>query len=230
MDLLNPFFKISDKSKIKLIPEKISKIVNKNMNNNSKNKNYSFVRESRIVSFSLFLIIMKYQSFLINYSKTILNDKTGENLIREAFAPLISLSQNEIQFLLTNIGKVKENKNFEIIMEKEESRSKEFKDYNKNYYKSFLEKLKMKNFDVNSIKNEIQAKFETDEYQRYKKAKSEIYDLTANLGGIISGEHGIGADKKEAISKVVSRIAIDYMREIKRVFDPENILNPYKIF
>ena len=66
MDLLNPFFKISDKSKIKTIPEKISKIANKNMNNNSKNKNYSFVRESRIVSFSLFLIIMKYQSFLIN--------------------------------------------------------------------------------------------------------------------------------------------------------------------
>ena len=69
-----------------------------------------------------------------------------------------------------------------------------------------------------------------DEYTRYKKAKSEIYDLTAKLGGIISGEHGIGADKRPFISKVVNSIALDYMREIKKIFDPDNILNPYKIF
>ena len=69
-----------------------------------------------------------------------------------------------------------------------------------------------------------------DEYKRFKLAKSEIYDLTAKLGGLISGEHGIGADKREAISKVVNGISLNYMREIKKVFDPENILNPYKIF
>lgn len=69
-----------------------------------------------------------------------------------------------------------------------------------------------------------------DEYRRFKLAKSEIYDLTAKLGGLISGEHGIGADKRSVISKVVSKTALDYMREIKKVFDPENILNPYKIF
>ena len=69
-----------------------------------------------------------------------------------------------------------------------------------------------------------------DEYIRYKTAKSEIYELTAKLGGIISGEHGIGADKRDFISKVVNGTALDYMREIKKVFDPNNILNPYKIF
>lgn len=69
-----------------------------------------------------------------------------------------------------------------------------------------------------------------DEYKRYKLAKSEIYDLTARLGGIISGEHGIGAEKKEYISKVINNVAIDYMRKIKKTFDPDNILNPYKIF
>ena len=69
-----------------------------------------------------------------------------------------------------------------------------------------------------------------DEYRRCKLAKSEIYDLAASLGGIISGEHGIGADKRQYISKVVSKTSLDYMREIKRVFDPNNILNPYKIF
>ena len=69
-----------------------------------------------------------------------------------------------------------------------------------------------------------------DEYSRYKQAKSEIYDLTSRLGGLLSGEHGIGADKREYIDKFVNPVALDYMRRIKKVFDPNNILNPYKIF
>ena len=69
-----------------------------------------------------------------------------------------------------------------------------------------------------------------DEYQRYKLAKSEIYNLTAKLGGILSGEHGVGSLKREHINKVVNSVALDYMRQIKKTFDPNNILNPYKIF
>ena len=69
-----------------------------------------------------------------------------------------------------------------------------------------------------------------DEYNRYKLAKSEIYDLTAKLGGILSGEHGIGVVKRDYIGKVVNSTALDYMRKIKKIFDPDNILNPYKIF
>ena len=69
-----------------------------------------------------------------------------------------------------------------------------------------------------------------EEYKNYKMAKTEIYDLTAKLDGTISGEHGIGMEKREYISKVVSPEALNYMREIKKVFDPKNILNPYKIF
>lgn len=69
-----------------------------------------------------------------------------------------------------------------------------------------------------------------DEYKRYKLAKSEIYDLTAKLGGILSGEHGIGSEKRAHIHKVINATALDYMRKIKRIFDPNNILNPYKIF
>ena len=69
-----------------------------------------------------------------------------------------------------------------------------------------------------------------DEYNRYKLAKSEIYDLTAKLGGILSGEHGIGAEKRAHIHKVVNAAALDYMRQIKKTLDPDNILNPYKIF
>lgn len=69
-----------------------------------------------------------------------------------------------------------------------------------------------------------------DEYKRYKLAKSEIYDLTAKLGGILSGEHGIGSEKRDHIHKVVNSVSLDYMRQIKKTFDTNNILNPYKIF
>lgn len=69
-----------------------------------------------------------------------------------------------------------------------------------------------------------------NEYKHYKIAKSEIYQLTTRLGGIISGEHGIGLEKKAYITQVVDGGALGYMRQIKKIFDPKNILNPYKIF
>ena len=69
-----------------------------------------------------------------------------------------------------------------------------------------------------------------DEYKRYKLAKCEIYDLTAKLGGILSGEHGIGSEKRPHIDKVINSVALEHMRLIKKSFDPNNILNPYKIF
>ena len=68
------------------------------------------------------------------------------------------------------------------------------------------------------------------EYQNYKLAKTEIYKLTADLGGTISGEHGIGVLKRDYLSMTVNPNAIEYMRKIKKAFDPDNILNPYKIF
>lgn len=71
---------------------------------------------------------------------------------------------------------------------------------------------------------------DSEEYRRYKIAKSEMYHLTVRLGGIISGEHGIGLEKKPFIPMVVDGGALNYMRQIKKIFDPKNILNPYKIF
>ena len=69
-----------------------------------------------------------------------------------------------------------------------------------------------------------------NEYRQYKLAKSEIYQLAIDLGGTISGEHGIGLEKKNYLPRVVEKGTLDYMRTIKKVFDPKNILNPYKIF
>lgn len=69
-----------------------------------------------------------------------------------------------------------------------------------------------------------------DEYNRLKQAKEEFYDLTAELGGTISGEHGIGCEKREYLTKILDKNAIEYMKQIKHIFDPNNILNPNKIW
>jgi glycolate oxidase len=58
----------------------------------------------------------------------------------------------------------------------------------------------------------------------------ELYELTASLGGKISGEHGIGHKRKAYMPLFVSADVLDVMRAIKRAMDPRNVLNPSKIF
>ena len=58
----------------------------------------------------------------------------------------------------------------------------------------------------------------------------DIYAMTAELGGTISGEHGIGHKRRDYMSLVMSDAHLDMMRKIKRALDPKNILNPGKIF
>lgn len=59
---------------------------------------------------------------------------------------------------------------------------------------------------------------------------SELYELTAELGGRISGEHGIGHKRKKYMNCVVSEGYLDMLRAIKKGLDPNNVLNPGKIF
>jgi glycolate oxidase len=58
----------------------------------------------------------------------------------------------------------------------------------------------------------------------------ELYTVVRELGGTISGEHGIGSKRSRYLPLVMDQKVIDLQREIKRVFDPLNILNPGKIF
>ncbi|MGB9894675.1 MAG: FAD-binding oxidoreductase [Thermoproteota archaeon] len=61
---------------------------------------------------------------------------------------------------------------------------------------------------------------------RYERIKSEIYEATVNLGGVITGEHGIGKIRVKELYKFTPRKSIELMKGIKRLFDPNNILNP----
>jgi glycolate oxidase len=58
----------------------------------------------------------------------------------------------------------------------------------------------------------------------------EIFKLTVSLGGTLSGEHGIGIAKKPYMSIAMGETNLSVMRGIKKVFDPNGILNPGKIF
>ena len=69
-----------------------------------------------------------------------------------------------------------------------------------------------------------------DEFKRYFLAKGEIYNLAVSLGGTISAEHGVGVEKIEYIDNIIDNTTIEYMKQVKKIFDPNNILNPGKIF
>ena len=58
----------------------------------------------------------------------------------------------------------------------------------------------------------------------------EIFELTVSLKGTLSGEHGIGLVQKNYMDIAFTKAHLEIMESIKRVFDPNNILNPGKIF
>ena len=58
----------------------------------------------------------------------------------------------------------------------------------------------------------------------------ELFQLVHELGGTISGEHGIGLIQKPYLDIVIDKTRMRLMKEIKKAFDPNNILNAGKIF
>jgi glycolate oxidase len=69
-----------------------------------------------------------------------------------------------------------------------------------------------------------------DKMERAEKAAEELFDLTLELGGTLSGEHGIGITKSKFLENEVGKTGIEVMQRIKKAFDPDTILNPGKIF
>jgi glycolate oxidase len=59
-----------------------------------------------------------------------------------------------------------------------------------------------------------------------EKAMDEIVDYALSVGGTLSGEHGIGITKTKYLPKQLSETSLSVMRGIKRLFDPQGILNP----
>lgn len=71
---------------------------------------------------------------------------------------------------------------------------------------------------------------EADEKRRVDAGVRSLFESVAELGGSLSGEHGIGLTKAPYIGLELSRAQLDLQRRVKETFDPKNILNPGKIF
>jgi D-lactate dehydrogenase len=75
--------------------------------------------------------------------------------------------------------------------------------------------------------------YDTQNPEQEKNARpclSRVFDLVLELGGTLSGEHGIGVEKRDFIDRAIDPVTLDLMRAIKRQFDPKGILNPDKVF
>ncbi len=69
-----------------------------------------------------------------------------------------------------------------------------------------------------------------DESRRARESFDEIMALGLELGGTITGEHGVGVLKKEWLAREIGSVGVEMQRGIKAVFDPLGILNPGKLF
>jgi len=66
------------------------------------------------------------------------------------------------------------------------------------------------------------------ELKRAEACLDEVFKLTLSLRGTLSGEHGVGLEKRDYIAQELDTTALGLMKAIKRQFDPQNILNPDK--
>ena len=68
-----------------------------------------------------------------------------------------------------------------------------------------------------------------EEVVRVERASREIMTLCVEAGGTITGEHGVGVDKRAYMSLAHNEVELDSLRSVRRVFDPEGLFNPGKV-
>ena len=69
-----------------------------------------------------------------------------------------------------------------------------------------------------------------DELQAAENCLNDVFDLVLRLNGSLSGEHGVGLEKRNYIDREIDPVAMELMKKIKTDFDPNNILNSDKSF
>ena len=84
------------------------------------------------------------------------------------------------------------------------------------------------NLHTNIVKNPNDT--DEDWNRKLPHVQKDLYIASKNLGGTISGEHGIGHKRKKFMPIFSTEVELEFMRKIKRAVDPNNILNPGKIF
>jgi FAD/FMN-containing dehydrogenase len=83
--------------------------------------------------------------------------------------------------------------------------------------------------DGNLHPNILFDRSDADELARVELASKEIMNVCVEMGGTITGEHGVGLDKRAYMSLMHSPDELDAMRRVKSVFDPAGNMNPGKV-
>ena len=68
------------------------------------------------------------------------------------------------------------------------------------------------------------------EFDRALEANEEILHACIELGGTVTGEHGVGLDKAEKLALLFNQDDLEVMHAVRRVFDPRGLMNPRKVF
>lgn len=68
-----------------------------------------------------------------------------------------------------------------------------------------------------------------DDVKRVEEAQAEILEACVSLGGTLTGEHGVGVEKRDSMTLLFSPAELQTMRKIKTVFDPNDLFNPAKV-
>jgi glycolate oxidase len=84
--------------------------------------------------------------------------------------------------------------------------------------------------DGNLHPNILFDKRDPEQWARVEPMVSQIFKTALELGGTLSGEHGVGMLKRPYITRALGPVSIEIQKRIKQVLDPLNILNPGKIF
>ena len=83
--------------------------------------------------------------------------------------------------------------------------------------------------DGNLHPNLLFDRRDTDEMHRVEAASKEIMEVCIRAGGTITGEHGVGLDKRKYMPLVCSHQVLEAMGRVKGVFDPRGLSNPGKV-
>lgn len=83
--------------------------------------------------------------------------------------------------------------------------------------------------DGNLHPNLLFDRRDPDELARVEKASKEIMQLCVDAGGTITGEHGVGLDKKHHMSLIYGEPELSTLWGLRRAFDPEGVMNPGKV-
>ncbi len=83
--------------------------------------------------------------------------------------------------------------------------------------------------DGNLHVNFMFDKSNPEEVQRVERAVEELFKLTIDFGGSITGEHGVGITKKPFLKLQLGDVGIELVRGVKKLFDPLNLFNPGKL-